>query len=557
MTAMIGTEPDRAARALAAIIETRKPLRGIREVEHARYAFDMLATAQDIRAAADSSLALLLSIARGTFHNELCNRVAPALVANHGPAAAFVGTDPDASLRLCTELTARTLLHTARLIDNLLPSCAALDVEPADGELTAFDAILFDYLARVGPNGATIASAMRSSARRRMTRVAHRQLPSAARWALWRFDAENPTLYCGWLGALAETVLIDDVLPDLLRERERRERNHEALAMPVHIEVVRLHSRAGARPNDTTQQLRFDDGTTIDFLASTVAGTELIDASTIKLVSRGIGLLGTLDAHRLLRWEVSQGYARYIAREPNPHVIELPRGYGELAEALGIHDNGAPLRLRALLAAQRSCAFPLPGPGNATGNLIILSEWQGSGRRAGRIRIELGSVLMPKYIYELPHTVRNGRDLALAQKLVPLVAMPPFVGRKNDHGPQATLSMLITRELRIRAEELYRNGAVRIELDRWAELAGEARMPRARVSSNLRALLDAWTKGGNDAPAFLDAKQGRHAYTLSDAHAAARRFLLDAGKREHEGARAGRRSVDARAARRARGRNRR
>jgi hypothetical protein len=55
----------------------------------------------------------------------------------------------------------------------------------------------------------------------------------------------------------------------------------------------------------------------------------------------------------------------------------------------------------------------------------------------------------------------------------------------------------------------------------------------------LPQVLDRWTRDGDDGPAFLVRVEPQR-YTLAPAYAAARDFLLDAGRREAEGRRAGR-----------------
>lgn len=406
----------------------------------------------------------------------------------------------------------------------------------SSGDMLQLDEAFADLLESFGERGREYAGVVRNKSRARW--AARSNLSRLCRLWVDPSDAKGAL----WVELLTDTLWLDRVRPELERQAERRSKNHEALAMPVYSEVARLHSRMGSPSNDSAQ-LVFEDGTAISF--------PLLDTSAIHLVSRGIELLGCIDAHRLLRWEAKFGYSNWLEGLPNPHIADVERGYGELAfDHLGIRDKGAPQRLRAILMAQRACAFPLPG--GATGNLILLSEWKGSGRRPGRIRIELGSALMPTYVHELQGNF-GGRELDRMKKLVPLVALPPFVGRERDHGAQATLSMLVTREMRVRARELFREGGVRLDLPLWAGLAEQARIPRSQVTQQLRPILDRWTQDGDDGPAFLKLMAGdRDRYTLGDAHEGARRFLFESGKLEVEASDAGKRSVRSREAKRTR-----
>lgn len=368
---------------------------------------------------------------------------------------------------------------------------------------------------------------------------------SGTRWYGWLPEV-RPVRPPRRLRVLARLLWRYEVEPQLDREARRRMRNHQSVAMPIHVELTKLWSRQGKPVQNDSPQLVFPDGSVVSF-----DRCPLVDSDTLAVVSRGIELLGSVDAHRLLRFEVRTGYERWRDEIEPRHVIDVPRGYGELAELLGVRDKAAPKRLRAILMAQRMCSFPLPGPDRGTGNLIVLSEWEGSGRRPGRIRIELGTMLMPNYGQDLKAALTS-REFERSKKLVPLVGLPPFVGSVNEHGPQATLSMLVTRELRLHATELVREGGVRIGLERWAALADEARIPRGQVTQKLGQIIDRWTRDGDDGPAFLKTIGKDPLYTLGDEHEAARRFLLEGGKREIEGAKAGQRSAQARKAKLAR-----
>ena len=83
--------------------------------------------------------------------------------------------------------------------------------------------------------------------------------------------------------------------------------------------------------------------------------------------------------------------------------------------------------------------------------------------------------------------------------------------------------------------------------DRLAELARKAGLPVALVPR----VLDRWTQDGTDGAAFLESPS-RGRYTLGKAHARELAFLLASGRRELGGAEAGRRSVEARGAKRRR-----
>lgn len=521
---------------LLKILESRQPLRGV-TLFNADCAFDVATIATDPEAAANAAIALLYHVAAGEGFGTLRDVIAPKVTHRSKP--------PIASLDNQARLAATTLQHARVIAERLADCCSHRPPEEwidAERGMHHWDACLTDYLSELGDVGAGIAGVISNDSKRRATQLqandpqlryeGHPPSPAAI-WKQW--SALSGTL-CLWIEALAEALWFDKLKPEIERELRRRTLNHEALAMPIHVEIVKLHSRAGVH-DAKSRQLKFDDGSSISF------DSPFLDETTLAVVSRGVELLSkSVDAHRVLHWEVRTGYLRWLSGIEPAHVLDVERGYGELAELLGVHrDKRAPERLRAILMAQRMCSFPLPGPGNATGNLVILSEWKGSGRRPGRIRVELSSALMPTYVHELAGELK-GRELAAKQKLVPLADLPPFIGRERDHGSQATLAMLATRELRYRAPEVYLEGGARISLERWAALAEEARIPRSQVNQQLRPILDRWTQDGDDGPKFLS-RMGSDIYTLGDAHEAALRFIVDAGKREANGREGGKRSV--------------
>jgi hypothetical protein len=481
---------------------------------------------------ASAVLGSMRAMARGDAHRYFLETIAPlavkleseealqSYVAEHASNATVLGNVSE---------------HTRRRLGGLLDRVNAKPEVRATGEATElakrFDRELELLLSRLGARSRKLRDAIRAGLRAR---------GEARPWSLWQL---NEAGRYEALVTLARALLMDEVLPEL----ERQKRNTEALVMPIQETVTKLHSRSG-KPRAGQRELEFEDGSTISF------DHPLMDSESLDMLRKGMTLLGSVDAHRLLRWEVVSGYRNWIEGRQSPHVLELQRGYGELAEKLGIRDKGAPQRLRAILTAQRSCVFPLPGPGKATGNLIVLSEWAGSGRHAGRVRIELGSMLMPVFVHELGEH-NNGRTLAQMQRLVPLIALPPFVGNERAHGPQATLSMLVTREMRVRAGELYREGGVHIDLPTWARLAAEAQLPRSSLSQYLEPILTRWTRdateaealAGDASPAFLRIVD-RDRYKLGANYESAHRFLVEAGEREVAGSQGGKASAKNRAA---------
>ncbi len=400
---------------------------------------------------------------------------------------------------------------------------------PREDGILAWDARLARYVARIGKEGPKLAAKIYTNARERMQ--AYEANPHATRelWRLWLVSDETPVpLFAINLAR----VLWREVVGPFLHKQP-------ALAYPVHVDVTRVHSRMFRTEERNGQRvLSLDHGVS---LAPSVE-MDALDG----LLGRGIDLLGSVTAHKALRWEVIEGHTRVMRGESDPRRIDIPGGWSALAETLDLSGRKGAESLRAIVYAQAHIRFKLPNGKN--GNLLAYEETPAVGRRQGHVTLVLGDTLLPDYVFflrdQLGDASRSARE---AQRLVPMVELPPFVGRPNEHGQQATLSMVVVRDMRERARELVTNGGVLLDLNHFAELARIAGLP----TSLLVNVLDRWTRDGDDAPAFLKRTE-RDRYTLGDAHAASRAFLEEAGRRELEAAESGRRSVAARAKGRAR-----
>jgi hypothetical protein len=259
------------------------------------------------------------------------------------------------------------------------------------------------------------------------------------------------------------------------------------------------------------------------------------------ILARGLDLVGSVTGHKVVRWEVAEGHKQVLRGDADPRKIKIPGGWLALAEKIGLSRPPDAVNVRAIVITQAHCCFNLPH--GLSGNLLTYQESQAVGQRQAHVDLVLGDALLPHYLYVLREKLGEAsRSAQEAQKLVPMTDIPPLVGRPNEHGQQATLSMLITREMRLHARELVKHNGILLPLDRWADLARQAGLP-ARL---LGAVIDRWTQDGPDAPAFLKRVECDR-YTLGDTHGSARDFLVEAGKKEITQSERGKRSVEARA----------
>jgi len=356
------------------------------------------------------------------------------------------------------------------------------------------------------------------------------------RW--WRDDKDR------WLTTIARHTW--------KHEGTRAIAQRPALVYQVHDDVARIHTRTSVlEERDGQQRFVYDNADPVVLVAS---------AGLAEIVTRGALLLGSVTAHRLLRWEIATGHAQALRGDADPRVITVDGGWSVLAgDVLGIKAKNAGDDVRAIMHAQQAIHFQLPTGRKVTG-LVVLDETPARGRRRGRIEIMLGSMLLPHFVHEIAGV---GRDASDARRLVPVLReLPPMVGRPREHGALASLSMFVMRELRIHARELAETGAVEISPARWEALAREASLPLV----TLRLALERWIrdckrdkdgkpkrdKDGkledyDDTPAFLHSPAGRpNAYTLGATHAAELAFIVAAGHTSARASRGGRKSVETR-----------
>lgn len=316
-----------------------------------------------------------------------------------------------------------------------------------------------------------------------------------------------------------------------VREAEQA-RKPPALVQPVYSTVaLDFHSRSWFRDFDPARGQVTFAGREIAQLAGVAGVTFDLD-----VILRGLGLLGSLAAHRLFRWEVRTGHDQHLAGQAYPHILEVDGGWTGLAKAIGLpRPDRVAGDVRALVYSQAHFQFLFPD--GARGNLLSYQERDARGRTGrAHVTITLGAPLLPGYVHTLTQ-----RD----RKLVPLLRDPvPLCGRTNDHGQQLTMSLAVVGEFRERAVELARDGSVRLtptDFDRLGDRAGVP--PRTRP-----LVLRAWLDGDARADPFLE-QVARDRYTLAEPRRLERDFIVDAGQRELEGAQAGTKSARARRAR--------
>lgn len=314
----------------------------------------------------------------------------------------------------------------------------------------------------------------------------------------WRHDTRNAA------GALAHILWTEQVKPALQREKA----SHAALAYPVSQDLSALWSPRAEVHGDR-----------LVLHGREIARVELVDGAVLDVLKTGRGL----TMHRLTRYVISEVFRQDVTGATSAGELFIPGGVAELARIIGDRPSHPEHTLQALRLGQ-GLHVQWPG-GSETGGLWTYHHEKGARGRAGFVSITVNAPLRP--FYALRHLGKS------EQTLIPVVRLPPFVGRSNDHAAQADFQWHLVRELVDGRRELHEFGGVTLGDERLAALAEQAGL----ALSLLPRVLDRWTQDGDDGLAFLERMNGGR-YHLADNEwfQGARRFLNDTAKRTNRGA---------------------
>ncbi len=416
----------------------------------------------------------------------------------------------------------------AALGTNELPTREIEAVE--ESSMLRPDAKLVAYLESIGPNGKAIAEGIRDKARSLWAE--HKKTGGTKVWQRWLDPDSEDMMFPRWAKALLQVLWLDVVTPQL----ERAAIKPASLVMAIAEPVTHLFSRVHREEERNGQRVLPLPGDVIVRVAKDAAA---IGADTLNaiMVDRGIKLLGSVAAHRVLRWQIFTAHRQALEENPDPRVIRVDGGWSVLAnDVLKMEGKKAPDQVRDIIEAMHATELPLP-PQGVYSRLLIRTVYPAVGRRQGRIELVLGTALLPDYVHSLKRLMGTSHDARRALRLVPVLELPPFVGRNNEHGAQATFSMLLVAHLRDHARELVQEGGVRIDDPTLVRLADAAGLPRSSVAP----VMDRWFHDGDDGPALL--KRAGDRITLGDAHQVALKFIEQGGQLELDGAEAGKKGV--------------
>jgi hypothetical protein len=323
----------------------------------------------------------------------------------------------------------------------------------------------------------------------------------------------NPLYFSRQLAILRWQDRIKDYI------KKRRERP-AALSVPIYQQIVSSLRRDGSI-NESCDGIIDSNGKKLLELSSTAA----IDIVTAKSILRnGVPLLSSITAHHVWRWQLLEVHKQFVTKVKNPRLLVIDGGYKRLGELSGAGiSNDTATKIRNIIFTQASCRFSYKGrDGIWTGNLISFDHWEARGQKTSLLELEMRAPLCPGFVEQLPI---GGIELQEQRHMLPVVRLPIFVGRPNDHGSQASFQMEMHLEERARARESYERGGILLSDEDLLELANKAQMSARLV----RKVMDAWLSEG-----YVE-KIDDCVYTIGPRYPEAREMIKKAGQLEIDG----------------------
>jgi len=426
------------------------------------------------------------------------------------------------------------------------------DGEWAEGrkviEPNTLDRAFFDALSRTGKAGKLRAKQGRQRAKARQDTL-------EGRWRLW-VDLQplpgelfakikeatgvepDPKRFTSYAPQEAAGALWLDIVKPRLDEQRK---NIAATARAVYADTITpVMTKQIGLPGIDDTQVR-------DLKGRTLGTINTVDADAIKAVWRGLGLLDSVNGHRLIRKVVHRAHdvmksdsvplSKDTGSPLRAPVVEFIGGFSGLANAIGMNDNDNSA-LRDLLQAGQHVEWQHKHA--QIGGFWTWTATRGSRKGPGVIRMTIGDALCPGFAAALRGEGKRSIGARRARTLIPeLHEEPPLAGlRRNEHGKVWTLHRLALVELVDSAVELYEEGGALITPKRWHEMGSKVGLSPAHVDR----ILSAWQSGDETAPPLLNQIQ-KDSWTLAQPHDQARSFIEETGRRKVEGSKRGKRSA--------------
>ena len=376
------------------------------------------------------------------------------------------------------------------------------------------------------PEAAPLATEIRQKARGRWE-VFERQLTidgvanAGKLWDGWYFSPQDGSGATNIdIASLVARVLWRTEISDFFeRAKQRKAARQPALPFTSLERIVSLQRR-GMRVNDT--RVMDSAGTVVADLGPALSvDIPAIDITMLDaLVARGVDLLGTIAAHKLLWWVIEESANQWGLMDAPIGVprLEIIGGWGALCRAIGIPNKSQNREsVKSIALAMARVWVVVPGCSISTG--LITVAYNDTCRGPGNptwVRISPGDAIAPG--------TAAGATVWRTRRLVPMHAQPPMVGRSREHGPLYTFGLATLGEIRANVGQLLTDDGVLITEDRLQQFAKPLSLSRKLV----RQAMDRWTRD-DDGPAWLEL-QGRDRYHLGKTYEGARGMLERAAR---------------------------
>jgi hypothetical protein len=340
-------------------------------------------------------------------------------------------------------------------------------------------------------------------------------------WLPEKFDVNGSEPFAGptRIRDLARVLWRDIIGPQIELAKTKR----PALVRDAHELMVDLLNRNASF--NTTKRTIISNGR--DIARVPVRSEPVKQALYDSCIINGVSLLGTIHAHQLFHYLAFAAHDRHLMGLPLANILEFQGGWTRLCEVNNWNPDRYIPRAKSIVHVFAYASHKFPD--GSEGNLIQFSDRSAEGGRQANLVITVGHPMLPGYV----HGIRGSER----RKLRPLLRCPiPLMGRANEHGAIMTCSYGVIGLLRDHAIDLCRYESARIQKEDWLRIAERAGFPTNKMSK----LVEHWLRGDSRAPPFLQ-KVKDNRYTLSDAHADERKFLIAAGKDELLGSNGGRR----------------
>lgn len=262
--------------------------------------------------------------------------------------------------------------------------------------------------------------------------------------------------------------------------------------------------------------------------------TACLPLTTAKSVLRSeIPLLSSVTAFYVVTWLLIQVHKQFIMNHKEPRkIIFEGDAFRRLGEVSGAGTSDATVaKIRKIIPVLAGCVLHYRTNDRiGEGNLLSYRYEKAMGQNYSILEIEMQAIACPGFVQTLPN---GGIEFQEQRQMLPILAVFPFYGRKNDHSSQASFQAELLLEMRLRAKELYEMGGIYLNDDMLADLAAKANMPEKLI----KPVLELWIKEN-----YLERTED-NLYNLGTRELGAREMLMQAGKLEFEGSVAGKASL--------------